>query len=101
MCLKFLTLLRLGFSHLKEHKFRRNCQGCPYPLCCCGLEIDDTSHYLLHCHQFSHHSVYLMNSVKSVCDSFESMSGNVKKDAHLFDMIKSKIKLFWKQLSVI
>ena len=44
----------------------------------------DTSHYILHCHYFSHHPVDLMNSVKPVCDNFESMPDNVKKDLLLF-----------------
>ena len=50
----------------------------------CSLEIEDASYYLLHCHHFSHHRVDLMNSVKSVCDNFESMPDNVKKDLPLF-----------------
>ena len=62
----------IGFSHLNEHRFRHNFQDCLNPLCSCSLEIEDTSHYLLHCHHFSHHRVDLMNSVKSVCDNFES-----------------------------
>ena len=40
----------------------------------------DASHYLLHCHDFSHHPIDLMNSVLPVCDNFESMPDNVKKD---------------------
>ena len=31
--LKFLTRLRLGLSHLNEHKFRHNFQDCINPLC--------------------------------------------------------------------
>ena len=54
------------------------------PSCSCSLEIEDTSHYLLHCHHFSHHCADLMNSVKSVCDNFESMPDNVKKVLLLF-----------------
>ena len=82
--LKFLSRLRLGFSHLNEHRFRHNFQDCLNPLCSGSLEIKDTSHYLLHCHHFLHHRVDLMNSLKSVCDNFESMSDNVKKDLLLF-----------------
>ena len=64
--LKFLTCLRLGFSHLNEHRFRHNLQDCMNPLCSCSLEIEDTSHYLLHCHHFSQYRIDLMNSVKSI-----------------------------------
>ena len=48
------------------------------PVCSCGLEIEDTPHYLLHCHHFALHCIDLMNSVKSICDNFESMTGNNK-----------------------
>ena len=78
--LTFLTLVRLGLSHLNEHRFRRNFQDCLNPLCSCSLKIEDTSHYLLQCHHFSRHRVVLMNSAKSICDNFDSMSDNVKED---------------------
>ena len=96
--LTFLTRLRLGLSHLNEHRFRHNFQDCLNPLCSCSLEIEDTSHYLLHCHHFSHHRVALMNSVKSICDNFDSMSDNDKEDLLLygdsrFDENKDKVVL--------
>ena len=47
--LKFLTRLRVNFSHLREHKFRHNFLDTLNPLCSCGLEIESTKHYLLHC----------------------------------------------------
>ena len=54
------------------------------PLCSCSLEIEDTSHYLLHCHHFSQYRIDLMNSVKSILENFESLSDNVKKDILLY-----------------
>ena len=78
--LKFLTCLRLGFSHLNEHRFRHNLQDCMNPLCSCSLEIEDTSHYVLHCHHFSQYHIDLMNRVKSILENFESLSDNVKKN---------------------
>ena len=89
--LTFLPQLRLGLSHLNEHRFWHNFQDCLNPLCSCSLEIEDTSHYLLHCHHFSHHRVVLMNSVKSFSDKFGSMSDNVKEDSR-FDENK-KVQL--------
>ena len=76
--LKMLTRLCLGFSHLNEHRFRHNFQECMSPVCSCSLEIEDTSHYLLHCHQFTLHRIHRMNSVKSICNNFESMTDNNK-----------------------
>ena len=64
--LKLLSRLRLGFSNLNEHRFRHNFQDCMNPLCSCSLDIEDTSHYLLHCHHFSQHRIDLMNSVNSI-----------------------------------
>ena len=89
----FLTRLKLDLSHLNEHRFQHNFQECLNPLL-----IEDTSHYLLHCHNFSHHGVALMNSVKSICDNFDSMSDNVKEDLLLygdsqFDENKNKVVL--------
>ena len=69
--LKFLTRLRLGLSHLNEHKFRYNFQNCLNPLCSWSLEIEDTSHYLLHCQHLSNHRIDLMNSVKSLIINFD------------------------------
>ena len=47
--LKLLTRLRLGLSHLGDHKFRHNFQDCVSPTCYCGLDIEKTTHFLLHC----------------------------------------------------
>ena len=96
--LKLLTRLRLGFSHLNEHKFRHNFQECLNPLCLCNLEIEDTTHYLLHCQYFSVHRINLINSVRSVFENFDSFSDNDKKDILLygdprFDTNKNKLIL--------
>ena len=50
--IKFLTRLRLGLSHLNEHKFKHNFQKCLNPLCSCSLEVASTIHFFLHCHFF-------------------------------------------------
>ena len=82
--LKFLTRLHVGLSPLNAHRFRHNFQDCLNPLCPCSLEIEDTAHYLLHCRHFSTQRANLMNSVKSVFQSFELLSENNKKDLLLF-----------------
>ena len=82
--LKFLTHLRLGFSHLIEHRFRHNFQECINPLCSCSLETENTSHYLLHCHHFSQNCIDLMNSVNSVFENFDILSDNIKTDVLLY-----------------
>ena len=46
--LKLLTRMRLGLSHLADHKFRHDSRDCLNPICSCGQEIETTSHFLLH-----------------------------------------------------
>ena len=41
--------MRLGLSHLADHKFRYNFQDCLSPISSCGQEIETTNHFLLHC----------------------------------------------------
>ena len=49
--LKLQQRLRLGLSNLRYHKFRHNFQVSVgiNPICDCGLEIEITTHFLLHC----------------------------------------------------
>ena len=51
--LKLLTRLRIGFIHLKEHKFKHNFQDSVDPLCSCGNDIKSTVHFFLHCPNFT------------------------------------------------
>ena len=41
--------MRLGLSHLADHKFRHNFQDCLNPICSCSHDIETKSHFLLHC----------------------------------------------------
>ena len=47
--LKLLTRIRLGLSHLADHKFRHNCQDCINPISSCSQEIETSTHFLLFC----------------------------------------------------
>ena len=48
---KKLTMLRLDFSALNEHRFRHNFQ-CISPMCVCNTGIEDNAHFFLHCPLF-------------------------------------------------
>ena len=50
--IKLLTRLRLGLSHLREHKFRHCFQYTLNPVCECGKNIESTMHFFLHCPNF-------------------------------------------------
>ena len=64
--LKLLTRLRLGLSQLNEHKFNHNFQNCINPLCSCSLEIESTSHFLLHCHHYTNIQLTLLNNIAEI-----------------------------------
>ena len=50
--IRLLIRLRLGLSHLNEHKFGHNFADCVNPLCCCSIEPETTLHFFLHYHNF-------------------------------------------------
>ena len=67
--LKLLTRLRLGLSHLRYHKFRHNFQDCVNQICTCGLEIETTTHFLLHCPLFQSARQSLLINIKKIDES--------------------------------
>ena len=64
--LKFITRLRLGLSHLREHKFKHSFQDTINPLCSCGLDIESTEHFLLHCPQFVNERRTLLSTIGNI-----------------------------------
>ena len=52
--IKLLTRLRVGLSHLREHKFRHNFQDTINPLCSCSLETESISHFFSALPKFHH-----------------------------------------------
>ena len=64
--IKYLTRLRLGLSHLNEHKFRHNFQDCLNPFCSCILEVETVIHYFLHCHYYNIIRRTLLDTVNEI-----------------------------------
>ena len=50
---KLLTRLRLGLSHLREHKFKHSFQDSLNLICSCGNDFETSAHFLLHYPNFS------------------------------------------------
>ena len=66
--IRLITRLQLELSHLREHKFKYNFQNCLNQLCSCGLSIESTSHFLLHCpifHDKRHTLLSTLNNIDS------------------------------------
>ena len=64
--LKLITRLRLGLSHLNEHRFNHNFNNCINPLCTCSLDIESTVHFFLHCNYYNSARISLLNDLNSV-----------------------------------
>ena len=64
--IKLIIRLRLGFSHLLEHKFKYNLQDTLNTVCSWSLEVETTSHYFLHCHFFDALRATLMNDLSNI-----------------------------------
>ena len=64
--LKLLNRLRLGLSHLNDHKFNHNFKECINLLCSCSLSVENNVHFFLHCHHFSLQRQILLNNIKSI-----------------------------------
>ena len=74
--LKLLTRLRIGFSHLKEHKFKHNFRDSVDPLCSSGNDIESTVHFFLHCPNFTTQRQTLLNKLKSINASIMTENEN-------------------------
>ena len=74
--IKLLTRLRLGLSHLNEHKFNHNFDDCVNPFCTCSLEPESTSHFFLHCHHYNTIRSILFKDLNSVDKNLFKLSDN-------------------------
>ena len=72
--IKLLTRLRLGLSHLHEHKFRHYFQDTLNPLCECSKDIESTMHFFLHCTNFLIPRQTLFQKIRNIDDSILSQS---------------------------
>ena len=70
---RLLNRLRLGFSHLREHKFRHNFAESLNPLRSCSLETEDAEHYFLHCQNNLSFRTTLMNHLNNINTAIASL----------------------------
>ena len=63
---KLIPHLRLGLSHLREHKFKHIFQDSINPLWNCGHDIESKTHYLLDCPLFVNEKSTLFSTLSSL-----------------------------------
>ena len=81
---KLLTRLRLGFSHLREYKFRHGFKDILNPLCPCSIEAETTAHYFLRFHFYNANRSALMNESNEIDSSFSTLNENDFMDLILY-----------------
>ena len=72
--IKLLTRLRLGLSHLHEHKFRHCFQDTLNSLCECGKDIESTMPFFFHCTNSLIPRQTLFQKIRNIDDSILSQS---------------------------
>ena len=91
--IRLITLLRVRMSHLREYKFKHNFLDCLNPICSCGLDIESTLHFLLHCPSFNNERSTLLSTLNKIdCKLLEltksSLSQTLLYGNTLFDKEK-------------
>ena len=63
---KLIPRLQVALCNLRDHKFKHSFQDCLKPICSCGIEIETTAHFLLHCLNYFHEEKTLLDNITSV-----------------------------------
>ena len=72
--------LRLGLSHLREHKFKNGFQATLNLLCSCGNDVESTECFLLHCPQIVNERRFLLSTLGNFnCSLLENTSKVLRK----------------------
>ena len=61
--IKLLTRLRLGPSHLREHKFKHDSLN---PICSCSQNIETSTYFLLYCSNYSNKRLNFLNIIRNI-----------------------------------
>ena len=84
MGVKLLTKLRLGLSHLHDHKFKHSFQDSLNPICNCGTDVETTTHCLLHCPLFSDERLILINNIRNIDNNILNLNDSRFSEVLLF-----------------
>ena len=94
--IQLLNRLRVDFSHLNEHKLRRNFAYTLNPLCSCSLETETTAHIFLRCRYYNNIRITLMNELNDIDNSINSRQPNKLLPIILYGDCKFKDKIHQK-----
>ena len=89
---KLLTRLRLGLSHLCDHKFKHSFQNLLNSICNCGTDVETTTHYHLYCPLFSDERLILINNIWKINSNILSLTDSRFLELLLFQGFPNSIK---------
>ena len=79
-----VSTFRLGLSHLREHKFKNSFQGTLNLLCNCGMGVESTTHFLLHCPSYINERCTLMSNLNRINPQISQTSLQLLTNTLLF-----------------
>ena len=82
--IKLITRLRVGLSHLREHKFRLNFQESLDPFCNCGWHVETTTHLFLHCSNYPNQKTTLFEKIINTKRSLLNQNNSIIVETLLF-----------------
>ena len=80
--IKLITRLRLGLSHLREHKFRHNFKDTVNSISSCRDDIKTTNYYLFNCPNY-------IDERRTLLDNLQSIGENIhdKNDSQISELL--------------
>ena len=85
---KLLTRLRLGISHLNQHKFNNNFQDFLNPLCSCSFGVESVSRFFLQCHYYSSIPSTLLNELQPIDINLLNQEDDIVVEVLLYGITK-------------
>ena len=79
-----LTRMRVGLSHLREHKFKHSFQDTLNPIWKCGEDVETISHYLLHCPYYFYERKILLNTVSCIFSNIFDFKNDQRTEILLY-----------------
>ena len=90
---KLLARLRLGLTHLYDHKFKHSFQDPLNPICNCGTNVETTTHYFLHWLFFSDERLFLINRIQNIDNNILNLNYSRFSEVHYLVILLLTIQI--------
>ena len=90
--IKYITHIRLGLSHLREHKFRRRFNDTINPICNCVNDVESAIHFFLNCLLYSNERRTFLSRLVNIDDKLFGNANCSLTQTLLFDNTTFNVK---------